>query len=103
ETFRFGDWGFPQSANLACRRAAFEAVGGFRVDIRAAEDADLTYRLRAAGWEVERREGATAVHRNRQTVRAFVAQKAVHGAGAAWLAHHYPGVFPARRRPGLVW
>ena len=60
-------WAFPQTANAACRREAFEAVGGFREELRAAEDADLTYRLRAAGWEVERRESAAVVHRNRQT------------------------------------
>jgi GT2 family glycosyltransferase len=102
-TFRFGRWSFPQTANAACRRAAFEAVGGFREDIRAAEDADLAYRLRAAGWEVERRESATVVHRNRQTVRGFIAQRALHGAGGAWLARHYPGAFPARRRLGLLW
>ena len=103
DTFRFGSWGYPKSANLLCRREAFEAVGGFREDIRAAEDADLTYRLKAAGWGVERREDAAVVHRSRQTLRAFVSQKAMHGAGAAWLCENYPGVFPARRRPGLVW
>jgi GT2 family glycosyltransferase len=102
-TYRFGEWSFPQTANAACRRAAFEAVGGFREQIRAAEDADLSYRLRAAGWETERRETATVVHRSRQTVRGLVAQKAMHGAGAAWLANEYPGAFPARRRPGLIW
>ncbi len=102
-TFRFGRWSFAQTANAACRRVAFEAVGGFREDIRAGEDADLTFRLRAAGWEVERREGAAVVHRSRQTVRGFVAQKLGHGAGAAWLAHEWPGAFPARRLPGLAW
>jgi hypothetical protein len=36
-------------------------------------------------------------------VRAFIAQAALHGAGAAWLDSHYPGAFPARRLPGLAW
>lgn len=103
DTFRFGDWGYPKTANAACRRAAFEAVGGFRDDIRAGEDADLTFRVRAAGWGLERREGASVVHRNRRTARAFTAQKLCHGAGAAWLDREYPGAFPPRRRPGLVW
>jgi GT2 family glycosyltransferase len=85
------------------RRAAFDAVGGFREDIRAAEDADLNYRLRAAGWEVERRENAAAVHRSRQTMRSYVRQKLVHGAGARWLYDTYPGSVPGHRRPGLVW
>ncbi len=78
-------------------------MGGFRDEIRAGEDADLTFRLRAAGWEVEQREGASVVHRNRQTVAAFVSQKLCHGSGAAWLNREYPGAFPARRLPGLVW
>ena len=103
ETFGYGEWAFPQSANVACRRSAFEEVGGFREDIRAAEDADLTYRLRAAGWGVERREHAAVVHRGRRTLRGFALQKALHGAGAAWFDREYPGSFPARRRPGLLW
>src|SRR5204862_7432778 len=57
-----GRWGFPKAANAAYRRVAFEAVGGFRDDIRAAEDADLTYRLRENGWQMERRQGAAVVH-----------------------------------------
>jgi mycofactocin glycosyltransferase len=98
-----GWWAFPKTANAACRRAAFEGVGGFREDIRAAEDADLAYRLAAAGWEVEQRERAAAVHLNRQTVPAFLRQKLLWGAGAAWLDDAYPGAFPSRRRPGLAW
>lgn len=102
DTLRFGDWGFAKTANLACRRVAFEQVGGFRDHIRAGEDADLTFRLRAAGWGLEQREGASVVHENRQTVRGFARQKLCHGAGASWLAREYPGAFPARRRPGLL-
>lgn len=98
-----GRFSFPQAANLACRRAAFEAVGGFREDIRAGEDADLTFRLRDAGWGVERRDAASVTHSSRQTLRSFVRQKALHGAGAAWVAEHHPGALPARRRPGLTW
>jgi len=103
DSFRFGPWGFPKTANAACRREAFEQVGGFREDIRTAEDADLAYRLKRSGWEVERREQAALVHRSRRTVRELLTQKTMHGAGAAWLDAHYPGSFPARRRPGLVW
>lgn len=90
-TFGFGKWGYPKSANIACRRCAFEAVGGFREDIRAAEDADLTYRLRAAGWEVERREAAAVVHFNRRTLSELIRQQALWGAGGAWLEKKYPG------------
>ncbi len=94
DTFSFGEWGYPKSANIACRRAAFEEVGGFREGIRAAEDADLTYRLRAAGWEVERREAAAVVHASRKTVRGFLKQKAVWGAGGEWVSREHPGSVP---------
>ncbi len=103
KTLVWGEWAFPQTANAACRREAFEAVGGFTEDIRAAEDADLTYRLRAAGWEVERREPAAVVHLSRTSARGFVRQRMLHGAGGAWLNRRYPGSVPAKRWPGLLW
>jgi mycofactocin glycosyltransferase len=102
-TFRFGPWSYPTTSNVAVRRAAFDAVGGFREDIRAAEDADLTYRLKRAGWGLERRESANVTHESRRTLWSFVVQKTVHGAGGAWLNREYPGCLPARRRPGLTW
>ncbi|HLM27071.1 MAG TPA: glycosyltransferase [Thermoleophilaceae bacterium] len=98
DTFSFGEWGYPKSANIACRRTAFEEVGGFREGIRAAEDADLTYRLRAAGWELERRERAAVVHASRKTLRGFVTQKAVWGAGGEWISRAYPGSVPLLAR-----
>ncbi len=103
DTLRHPRWGFPKTANLACRRTAFEEVGGFREDIRGGEDADLTFRLRDAGWELERRESAAVVHLSRPTVRGFVRQKLVHGSGLAWVARKYPGAAPRRRFPGLLW
>jgi hypothetical protein len=98
-----GPHAFAQTANLACRRSAFTAIGGFREDIRAGEDADLNYRLRDAGWATERREAARAVHFSRPTVRGTLQQARLHGAGAAWVDEHYPGAFPRRRMPGLTW
>jgi mycofactocin glycosyltransferase len=101
-TFSFGEWGYPKTANVACRRAAFEAVGGFREEIRAAEDADLTYRLQDAGWEVERREEASVVHSSRKTLRDFVVQQALWGAGGAWLDRAYPGSVPLVGRLAFI-
>ena len=80
-TLELTPWPFAQTANVACRRRAFEAVGGFREDIWPAEDADLSYRLIAAGWAIERRDEASVVHFNRRTVRGLVSQAARHGAG----------------------
>ena len=103
-TLGLGRWAFAQTANCAVRREAFAQVGGFREELRACEDADLCYRLRAAGWGIERREEARVVHRSRRTLRGLLAQQLVHGAGIGWLEHEYPGAAPAHRWPGfLLW
>jgi len=99
----FGRWGFPATANCAFRRAAFEGAQGFREELRAGEDADLWYRLRADGWQLERREAAAVVHRSRRTLRGLFAQELVHGAGSGWLEREYPGAAPPHRLPGLLW
>jgi GT2 family glycosyltransferase len=92
---------YAQSANLAVRRAAFAAVGGFDEGARAGEDADLCWRLRAAGWELEERPSALVAHATRATLGALLVQLARHGSGAAWLDRRYPGEFPAPS-PGVV-
>jgi len=102
-TLAHDQWAFAQTANAAVRRAAFEQVGGFEAGVRSGGDADLCFRARAAGWQLERREHAAVVHRNRQTVPRMLAQRARHGAGAAWLSERWPGALPRRRWPGLAW
>jgi mycofactocin glycosyltransferase len=102
-TLGHGRWAFAQTANCAVRREAFDAVGGFAEGVRSGGDADLCFRLAAAGWELERRAQAAVVHRNRTSVPAMLAQRMRHGAGAAWLARRHPGAFPRRRWPGLAW
>jgi len=95
-------WPFAQTANAAVRRQAFAQVGGFEAGIRSAGDADLCFRLRAAGWALERREQAAVVHRNRTTIARMLGQRVRHGAGAAWLSRSWPGALPRRRWPGLA-
>lgn len=97
-----GEWAYAQTANCAVRREAFEQVKGFFASIRSGGDADLCFRLRRAGWELESREQASVVHRNRPTLRAMLRQRARHGSGARWLNRRYPGAFPPRRSPGTV-
>jgi GT2 family glycosyltransferase len=84
------------------RRLAFEEVGGFCDNVRSGGDADLCFRIKQAGWEIEARKRATAVHRSRRTLRKLVRQRARHGSGAAWLARRYPGSFPRARWLGLT-
>jgi GT2 family glycosyltransferase len=97
-TLRAGPWAYAQTANAAVRREAFDHVGGFSEGIRSGGDADLCFRLRVAGWKLDSRDHAGVIHHNRATTRAFLRQKARHGAGAAWLNSMYPGSFPPRDR-----
>jgi GT2 family glycosyltransferase len=70
--------------------------------VRSGGDADLCFRLRAAGWELEPRDGAAVVHRSRRTMRKLLRQRARHGSGAGWLDREHPGSFPRARRLGLA-
>lgn len=101
-TLAHDGWAFAQTANAAIRRAAFDQVGGFEAGLRSGGDADLCFRIRAAGWGLERRERAAVVHHNRQTVPRMLAQRFRHGSGANWLAKRWPGALPRRRWPGLI-
>jgi GT2 family glycosyltransferase len=85
---------YAQTANAAVRRAAFEAVGGWPDPVRSGGDADLCWRLAAAGWRLESRPGARVRHRNRTTLRALLGQLHRHGSGMQWLDRRYPGAFP---------
>ena len=96
-------WAFAQTANCAVRRQAFADVGGFADGVRSGGDADLCFRLAAAGWRLETRPGATVVHRNRTTIPRMLAQRARHGAGVAWVSERHPGALPARSLPGVTW
>ena len=77
------------------RRTAFEAAGGFAGHVVSGGDADLCWRLRADGWELEERPRAAAGHRSRERAGALLAQVARHGEGAGWLERRWPGSAPA--------
>ncbi|WP_249009480.1 glycosyltransferase [Conexibacter sp. DBS9H8] len=86
---------YAQSANVAVRASAFRAVGGFGENIRAGEDADLCFRLAAAGWALQSRPEARVAHRARPTLAGSLRQLVDHGSGAAWCERRHPGSFPA--------
>jgi GT2 family glycosyltransferase len=85
---------YAQSANIAVRRDALVRAGGFEEHARAAEDADLCFRLQARGLGIESRPAAVVRHRARQTLPAALTQLARHGAGARWCNRRHPGSFP---------
>ena len=102
-TLAHGEFAFAQTANAAVRRVALERAGGFEPGVRSGGDADMCFRVRAAGWTLERREEAAVTHRNRSTIPRMLAQRARHGAGAAWLGRRWPGALPRRGWLGLAW
>ena len=95
------------AANLLVRRAAFDAIGGFREGIRTAEDTDFCWRLQEVGWTLALRPRATAGHAYRATLPQLRAQWRGYAAGRAWLGRAYPGFTPepalkrVLRRAGL--
>lgn len=85
---------YAQTVNCAIRRAAFTDAGGFAERARAGEDADLCFRLKQAGWEIEARPSALVRHEARPRLSSWLAQLVVHGSGAAWVDRRWPGEFP---------
>ncbi len=102
-TLAHGEFAFAQTANAAFRRVALKQAGGFEEGVRSGGDADMCFRVRAAGWGLERREEAAVTHRNRATIPRMLAQRFRHGSGAAWLGRRWPGALPRRSWPGLAW
>jgi GT2 family glycosyltransferase len=96
------DFAYAQTANCAVRATAFAEVRGFTAEARAGEDADLCFRLIAAGWQMEYRPGAIVSHSSRSTAAARLGQLVRHGSGAAWLDRRYPGSMPATGPAGLL-
>lgn len=89
------------TANLLVRAQALRAVGGFAEGVRSGGDADLCWRLQAAGWTLEHRPSAVVEHEHRETLWGLLRQIARYSAGAAWLERRHPGS-SAAARPAIV-
>lgn len=72
---------FLGSFNIACRREAFEAVGGFDETFKEAsgEDNDLTYRMAQAGWRLIFAPEAVVDHHHPQQLGPYLRRQARHG------------------------
>jgi hypothetical protein len=76
--------------NLAVRRDALRAIGGFNpIYLRAGDDVDVCWRLQNAGGRIEFVPAALVWHHHRASVRAFWRQQVGYGEGQAWLVPHH--------------
>ena len=92
--------------NLAIRKSALEAIGGFRAHYRVAgDDVDICWRLRAAGGRLRFIPGAMVWHHRRYTVAAYLRQQRGYGHAEALLMADHPQHFGplggARWRGGI--
>ena len=87
--------------NMAFRREALEAIGGFNPTyLRAGDDVDVCWRLQARGWRIGFAASALVWHHHRSSVRAYWRQQVGYGEGEQWLMAHHPEKFLDGR---MVW
>ncbi len=99
ETLARGPEAFAATANVLVRRDAFVDLTGFCEGIRSGGDADLSWRLRAAGWRIVYRPAAVVEHRHRTTFAELAHQRTTYGRSGAWLARRHGR--PRRQLPLL--
>ena len=80
--------------NLAIRREALLAIGGFNpIYLRAGDDVDVCWRLQARGWKIGFAPSALVWHHHRASIRAYCRQQIGYGEGEVWLHPHHPDKF----------
>lgn len=99
---RAGDIDWLEAGNLFARREAFVGVGGFRSDLIASEDVDLSFRVRRAGYRVVCDPRIINYHHgDPQTLGEFYRKERWRGS-SGWRAWFTQG-FPISELPGLLW
>jgi GT2 family glycosyltransferase len=82
--------------NMAFRRSALEAIGGFDVRYRAAgDDVDVCWRLQHRGWTIGFHPAAIVWHHRRNSVRTYWKQQIGYGRAEALLERKWPGKYNA--------
>jgi hypothetical protein len=80
--------------NLAIRKSALEAIGGFDpIYCAAGDDVDICWRLREAGGSLRFIPGAMVWHHRRYTVSAYLRQQCGYGKAEALLMKKHPQRF----------
>jgi glycosyltransferase involved in cell wall biosynthesis len=86
--------------DVMIRTLAFEAVGGYRDDLIAGEEPELSYRLRAAQWHIWRLERPMTLHDAAMTRFGQWWRRALRGGYAYAQGAYLHGASPERYR---VW
>jgi GT2 family glycosyltransferase len=77
--------------NMAFRKSALEAVGGFDPQFRTAgDDVDICWRMLHQGFKLGFNPGAVVWHRRRRTVRSYFRQQLGYGRAEAMLERKWP-------------
>jgi GT2 family glycosyltransferase len=77
--------------NMAFRRSALEAVGGFDPRFRVAgDDVDICWSLEQRGWKLGFSPSALVWHHRRNSVRAYLRQQKGYGKAEALLEKKWP-------------
>jgi GT2 family glycosyltransferase len=82
--------------NMAFRKAALEAIGGFDPRFRAAgDDVDVCWRLQERGWTLGFSPAAVVWHHRRNSLRAYWKQQCGYGKAEALLENKWPSKYNA--------
>jgi glycosyltransferase involved in cell wall biosynthesis len=77
--------------NMAFRKAALEAIGGFDPQFRiAGDDVDACWRLQQQGWTLGYSPGAMVWHHRRNSIRAYWKQQHNYGKAESFLEKKWP-------------
>ncbi|MBI2881604.1 MAG: glycosyltransferase [Candidatus Tectomicrobia bacterium] len=80
--------------NMAFRKSALQAVGGFDPQFRiAGDDVDLCWKLQDKGWTLGFNPAAMVWHHRRPSIRAFWRQQRGYGKAEAMLERKWPAKF----------
>lgn len=80
--------------NMAIRRSALEAIGGFDEQFRiAGDDVDVCWRLQERGGTIGFHPAAMVWHHRRNTVRGYLRQQTNYGRAEAMLERKWPGKY----------
>jgi len=82
--------------NMAFRRDALVAVGGFDPQFRAAgDDVDICWKIQQAGWTIGFNPAALVWHYRRGSIRAYLRQQVGYGKAEALLERKWPEKYNA--------